>query len=340
MWACPRGERSPGEAPLLCIRSLPPPICGGRRRRRRSGRRRSAAQQAAAVFRHAAAPLQAGAALLLAVPPRFPCCPTCAALHRPAITLVCKRWLRVFYDTPALWRQFVVAVPRPPPQPTPQQWADLPTALGQWADARAALLARQAGMVEALQLRNGDRLESLGGGSQLARFLRCLRPEAVRHVSLSGGIDESLPEAAVQSLAALTGLTRLQLSFEELPGSAAAVLRQLSTSLRCLELRGGAAAVADTLPLLSQLTRLHVHWEEPDFPVDWCRLTALLQLQHLSLRLDHYESDRQLRPPPPAAFPALNDFKLFAYGWSQQARCCRCMCPEPATLPALLHWAR
>ena len=250
---------------------------------------------------------------------------SCAALCRPAVTLVCKRWHRVFYATPALWRRLVIAVPRPPPLLTQQQWADLPASLGQWVDARAALLARVAGMVEALELQNGDGLKPLGGGGQLARLLRCLRPQAARGVKLDA-FDLSLPEAAMQSLAALTGLTHLELVCDKLHGSAAAALLQLGATLRRLQLLATSvpAEVADALPLLSQLTHLDVWFSDPQLPADWRSLTALVQLQRLRLWLARRHDGRQLQPPLPAAFAALSDFRLFAEGRSLQAsRGCR-----------------
>ncbi len=233
------------------------------------------------------------------------------------MTLVSKRWRRLFVSTRDLWREFSVSIPdrlyydrlkRP-------GWEE---EREQWAAARAALLARVSPMIESLELNRCDDLELLGCGGELARLVRCLSPAVARSVSFSGtysGIE--VPRDAVTALAGLTRLTSLRLSGCKLPPHTATVLRQLSASLSALSLEDDelSAELAATLPLLPYLTCLHLSSVGPLPRFDWRRLTVLTQLQQLSLDREQANSepddeDEQLQPPPPAEFAALTDFRF------------------------------
>ena len=234
----------------------------------------------------------------------------------PSVILVSKRWQRLFFAAPGLWRQFVIG------NPTFWAWSE---ERAQRAAARGALLARVAAMVESLEVNQCDQLERLDGGGQLARVMRCLRPAVARSVCLNGAYaGRAAPTDAVAALAGLTLLTSLQLSGCELPPHTTSVLHQLSGSLHSLSL--GAREISPDLVapllLLPHLTGLHLGSVEPLPRFDWRRLSALAQLQCLSLEEEQTngDEDEQLQLPPPAAFGALTDFSYFTMNDTFQVR--------------------
>ncbi|KAL4443523.1 hypothetical protein ABPG75_011260 [Micractinium tetrahymenae] len=129
---------------------------------------------------------------------------------------------------------------------------------------------RVAGMVQVLQVHDGDVLEGIVGGGLTARFLRCLLPAAAREAQLECFSSTPLPAEAMAALASLTQLQRLELNSDELPANTTSTLCQLSASLRSLFLR------ADDIPL--------------------------------PLAETNSDDDTQLQPPPTTAFPALASF--------------------------------
>ncbi|KAL4443581.1 hypothetical protein ABPG75_011318 [Micractinium tetrahymenae] len=231
------------------------------------------------------------------------------AAEGPAVTLVCKRWNRVFYSAPGVWRQFAVTAPRQPEAPTQEEEEEQLHQQQQWAAARLRLLRRVSGMVESLRIFRGDELEATGiaSGGRVAVFVHFLSPELAREVCLLGFNDISLPAEGLAVLHRLTRLESLALDSSELPVNTAAVLRRLSPSLRSLNMSAGRIdpAVLEALPQLLQLTSLQLSSYRQLPPFDWQRLTALQQLWHLGLCQADSSDKAPLAPPPPAIFPDL-----------------------------------
>ncbi|KAL4443582.1 hypothetical protein ABPG75_011319 [Micractinium tetrahymenae] len=227
------------------------------------------------------------------------------AAEGPSVTLVCKRWSRVFYSTPGIWRQFAVAVPDLLDFPEERQQ--------QWAAARLGLLRRVAGMVESLRVFRGDGLQVVGAGSnaQPGDFVSCLTPQAAREVCLLGFQDLTLPAIAVAALAPLTCLERLALAGRKLPCNTAAMLRQLSPSPVRLNLRTEQlpSAVVEALPHLLQLTSLQLDCDGHLPLFEWPRLSVLQHLQHLGLSEWHWLDTPPLQPPCPTSFAVLRSFQ-------------------------------
>ncbi|KAL4443573.1 hypothetical protein ABPG75_011310 [Micractinium tetrahymenae] len=228
----------------------------------------------------------------------------------PSVTLVCKRFRSILFSAPGLWQRYTVLLPsRLAGDVTPQ---GLPTAPQQqaWVDARLSVLQRVAHMVQVLQVRDGDVLEGRGDSGLTARFLCCLSPAAAREVQLEHFYSIPLPAQAMAALAPLTQLQRLELTSDEVPANAASTLCQLSASLRSLFLEADTIPLpaAEVLPQLQQLTSLQFWSYQPLPRFDWRLLTALHQLQHLSLCQTHSHDDAQLEPPPPTTFPAHASF--------------------------------
>lgn len=196
---------------------------------------------------------------------------------------------------------------------------DFPAQQRDWFQARSTLLASVAATVEALWVHRCGNLEP----SQLLRLLRCLAPAAAREVHLLSAYVRSLPDEAVPALAALTGLTRLELGSSSLPDGTAALLRGLSGSLRSLSLETDdvSTALAAALPALQQLTSLQLSSDGPLPRFDWRRLTALTRLRRLELDQTYSHEESQFEPPSPADFGGrLTDLTFFADAWSLKAR--------------------
>jgi hypothetical protein len=223
------------------------------------------------------------------------------------VTLVSKRWRRLFYAEPSLWRRFTL---RPP------AGADADAA---WQPTKNAQLARVAGLVAELDV--FDLSTAAGAGDPaaaarwdvsnpqwgLAAFLRLLPRDnlTVLHITVNRQqISEHLAAAALGFPQLLT----LELGLVQLPRNVAALLRQLPRLQRFVYHSGPLpAAVVDSLLQLSTLTSLELHSAEPLPPLQ--QLTRLTSLRSLKLsEHDERAEGEALEPPAPAALPCLESF--------------------------------
>ena len=113
--------------------------------------------------------------------------PSCLP-RRASITLVCKRWERLFFSEPALWRRFLL---RPAKRSFSGHDASLrPEPWGSWCAAKHRQLARVAGLVEVFEA--GARAMDFGymaqcahnSGWRLEQFVGLLRPELLTEALL------------------------------------------------------------------------------------------------------------------------------------------------------------
>jgi hypothetical protein len=160
----------------------------------------------------------------------IPCLPC-----RRSITLVCKRWERLFYAESALWRHFLL---RPADPAWPRDRCPDPPA--GWVAAKHRQLARVAGLVQAFEAGTEEpdygRLACCGGRQfSLSAFLSRLRPEALSSAALWWEADAE----ALQQLPRFPSLTHLLLHYAfELPREAAGVISRMP-QLQSLQLHAG-----------------------------------------------------------------------------------------------------
>lgn len=270
------------------------------------------------------------------------------SLCRPSITLVCKRWHRVFHDQPRLWQTYCLAAP------PSEVWEALPPDERQrWLAAKSRQLRRVAGVVTAAEFRCADELlwlqhhsRSAGAGSLLAALVGVLQPAALTSLRLNccpagqaaGVAEQVAQEAALDVLfppaaeAALTRFPRLtslavhvgaskrtddQRAFQLSPAAAEA-LRQLR-QLHHLSLvwQGEAtAALLHSVLRLPHLTLLRLAPASWSMPAGSLRqLSSLQRPQSLELGVRSGKGSlRSLGAPPAAAFPHLTSYQL-DNGW-------------------------
>ena len=212
------------------------------------------------------------------------------------MTLVCRRWRRVYYASPDVWRSILL-------DPSPQ------APEGAWLACKARLLRRVGHLVADAELRSTHQDRS--ASRHQAQLLEALHPSVVTGVTLNYRQHASQPEAAVCALRRFhRHLTRLDLSTYRLPACTSDVLRQLAALrlLRCcsqqapddlleaaaalpaltsLELVLGAplsVALASTLGLLTTLRHLCC-WAVAELPPEaWSGIAALPALTALQLK--------------------------------------------------------
>lgn len=118
-------------------------------------------------------PAAAGSTAPTAVPPPHAELPLPPPAHRrPTVCLTCKRWRRLFYAAPAIWRTF-----------------ELDCGCHRLL-ASYRLLARVAPVVEAFECPRWSTLEAGGSGSHSERslcpFLSLLQPDVATAVTIGG----------------------------------------------------------------------------------------------------------------------------------------------------------
>lgn len=245
---------------------------------------------------------------------------------------VCKRWERLFFKQPLLWRTFALA-PASPTFPRggasreqrDEMWAG-------WFEAQHRMLARAPPYVEVFVA--GSPPPRRGGDVRLARyhcrrrrwllgdFLALLRPDVLREAMLWWEVNK----ADVKALRRFQRLESVLLHETDLKQQAVAHM----PALRSLELHANDISQQEREAILelTQLTHLAL--------VPFCVLTAtfsepedaqLLQLTRLQqlreLRITHrptlyqfeaeefyHEREGVLEIPPPSAFPFLEKYQL------------------------------
>ncbi|KAL4431089.1 hypothetical protein ABPG75_006345 [Micractinium tetrahymenae] len=198
----------------------------------------------------------------------------------PSVTLVCRRWQRVFYAEPSIWSTFQLV---PGPALLRQS---APGACRAWLGVQYRLLQRVAPAVATLVVRDSWCSDTASPDSphlDTALALSLLSAPACTGLVLR--TRSALADAAVQQVATLSRLTALQLSTPQVtPGTAAA----LGTLHNLRALRLDTAALPDgacaSLSRLGSLTLLDI--EAPQLPAGLAAvLTGLAgQLHTLCLR--------------------------------------------------------
>lgn len=207
------------------------------------------------------------------------------------MTSVSRRWRRLFFSHPPLWRSFELRCPG----------AELsPAQRAEWAAAKHRLLQRVGPLVRTFDAYGVDPLQ-LGGSTrlQLPDFVHCLGPEALESVTYTptGPLIESM-------LAALLRFPRLRSlsmkSMQHLPPNATWVLHQLGALVELASTVG--SLPADALQALpSGLTYLHLHTLYEPLP-DCRQLERLTRLRSLFL-CEWAASPMGMLLPSAAAFP-------------------------------------
>ena len=203
---------------------------------------------------------------------------------RPVLNLVSRRWQRVFYAEPGLWRHLRLGACSLKPPPARKQWFAAKRTLAQ----RVSSLVTQASVV-------WDADATSGFTGLAMDVLRLLQPGMLTGLALTRS-DSSWPrpqplsDAAVRELPRFTGLTRLQLDGPLLPPSTAGALRQLP-QLCSLACSAGSLpeARAAALVQLSVLRDLDLRCSELQPPAEAMLCVAvrrLPQLRSLRMRLD------------------------------------------------------
>ncbi|KAL4422887.1 hypothetical protein ABPG75_009084 [Micractinium tetrahymenae] len=240
--------------------------------------------------------------------------------------LVSRRWRRVFFSEPGIWRHTSTVLPN----------HSGPAGLA----VEQRMLQRVAPLVHSLVAtqREGPEGLSPAAGEQLAATLRVLRAALVARLDLDWSEGGLTPEVfSAGCLGRLSGLTELSLRSVRLPDEAAEAVHRLTT-LRDLavEARSIAYELLSGLSALTQLTRLHLGSGQLLSLSPLTHLSALHRLRQLSLVEDSEEfagvpwgviqeleglqhqqwlAARQrlgpLRLPPLAAFPDLQLFHFF-----------------------------
>lgn len=270
--------------------------------------------------------------------------------------LTCKRLNRLFFSEPSIWRTFRLDTGAAS-QAATDSWrtyddnarsgTEAAAAGRRWLAACLALLQRQAGMVERLEVYDeGDFTDELfgtpahldGGGGvdneaagaaavSLPAFLASLQPGRVQAVELQ---VQELPDAALEQLPRLAAqLTRFRIDTDVdregggyLPSSTSAVLLRLP---QLLSLEVGTQAdvpdgVIEAVGCLTQLTSLNlwcgVDAAVPALPL-LTRLTRLGQL-HLTINWHRYEAEEEPEVPQLpqlVCFPSLHTYQVLTSGW-------------------------
>lgn len=218
------------------------------------------------------------------------------------MVLTCKRWRRVFYSEPALWRTFTLKFSKLHRRPE-EEWPV-------WLQKQAALVRRVAPVLQGLHW-DAAAQEEIGINSaasfeenSVPAFLGYLQTSRLKQLKLQG-LDR-IPEAAAMSLGRFTQLTELSLcSTRPLPPQMPRSLAQLG-ELRSLRFSGPAVppALLNSILALSQLTMLDLWADIFPPPAAMDQLTRLAQLQDLGLHAGFKPEAEVFQPPAPARFPA------------------------------------
>ncbi|KAL4422885.1 hypothetical protein ABPG75_009082 [Micractinium tetrahymenae] len=237
-----------------------------------------------------------------------------------SLTLVNKRFHRLFYSEPTLWRALTLA-----PGPAP--------VVAAWLASKHALLRRVAGLVSQLTVLDHEvddesagadatvgawQLAGEGPGAlPLAAFFDLLpRPEALRTLAL--GCNSPLDAAALHQALRFPRLQDLSLTAIMLPHETPSILARLPVAhlrrLTCRSLFLPEGIVEAIAQQLTGLTSLDLR-SFTALPGDLQALTRLVSLRQLTLWEkndggDFAEDDRQdMCPPEPASLPALESFE-------------------------------
>ena len=242
---------------------------------------------------------------------------------RRSAVLVSKRWQRVFFSEPALWRRFQLARPSEDLAFSADFTYTISRGWSRWCASWERLLGRVAGMVQ--------EFEGLALPSSCARCLALLRPELLEQAAVD---CEQWDEAEVEQLLRFPRLARLRLRpCFRMPAAVCGVLARMpqlrSLALEAQDLDWELASIAK----LTQLTRLSLAvydplgdgmdmspWEVHEPPL--LQLTQLQRLRHLSIvhkGTDYpdeqqenakFADDGSLVLPELSEFPALDSFNI------------------------------
>lgn len=242
-------------------------------------------------------------------------------LRRASLTLVSRRWHEAFYTEPSLWRTFRLA---------PSRIEGMGAAA---LHAKLALLRRVAALVEEMEVRDSTETDNRrltrwnlvgGNGSPpLTSFLTLLVPGQL--LALSIECAAYMLPAALWPPGQFTQLQSLNLTTAHMADNPAAYLAHLpqlcDLSLKGAMLGGGTVEAAAHCSRLTSL-RLAAYLLAST-PQQLQQLSRLASLVHLSLLEDDIWYGRleqaavqqarlrgPMRPPPPAAFPALQTYSL------------------------------
>lgn len=224
--------------------------------------------------------------------------------RRWGIPLACRRWYRVFYSEPALWRKFEA----------PFQFYSHSCRATEVCE-RLALLRRVAPQVAAFKWLHLSRNDAAALDS-LPTFIAALQPSQLTQLKLQS--IHVLPAAAVGTLQLLTRLTKVSLV-----GCGRDVTAQmpslLPSGVRSLTLASDhgwlSAQILEQLVQRSELTKLSLR-QFGSWPALDC-LTRLSRLRLLKL-FDYRRGSREdtpstMHPPEPAAFGGPLGCKIEAF---------------------------
>lgn len=215
--------------------------------------------------------------------------------HRRALTLTCKRWRRVFYNEPALWRSFRLASSELAATYWEEQDMPLTT---DWYNQQLSVMHMVGRFAADCEVRGIGPLQLVAAETghpwRLADVLLCLNPGVLRRLALCCELEpssgskyhlygqQSLGAAAIRQLARLRQLEDLALDSWQLPHGTAAAISQLA-HLQAVRLRTRQLPQHCLASLLSltRLTRLELHTSMPLPPLQ--QLSRLTLLQHLEL---------------------------------------------------------
>ena len=220
----------------------------------------------------------------------------CARACRPAVTLVSRRWQRVFYAEPDVWRslQFSYLLPTS----IANAGHDLlPSSATDWLASKLRLTKRVASLVTAAAVygsgyRPGfcQMFTTSAAGEATVDILQLLQPSKLMELAIPWRSE--WPEAVLHAAARLTGLTKLQLSSWRVPQAAAITLRSLPhlCSLELTAAEDNSSSLPDAvilvLPQFLRLTSLNLRCAR--LPQDTATtIASLTQLCSLSLKANN-----------------------------------------------------
>ncbi|PRW05801.1 leucine rich repeat domain containing [Chlorella sorokiniana] len=218
------------------------------------------------------------------------------------VTLVSRRFQRLFYQQSSLWRSFTVHVRQPRTR--------------ERLEARLALLRRVAPHVTAFAVlpaneRQGITLDGSNGQPRLIDLLQPLPPSLTALELGNEGLPLQLPPQTARLLQPFTAVRSL--------------------NLQILADAGDLVAVVQLMPKLEELSCSMQHC--PDLQ----QLTRLTQLRHLYLR-DSGSAGGGVRPPTLSALPQLEEFQL--HSWSGRVELADTHCMSCSLGPVEFDGAR
>lgn len=193
--------------------------------------------------------------------------PTRSKSDLSAASLVCKRWRRVLFSEPALWRLFKISL-------SSMEEAERRTGL-------LRLLERVGGLLHHLKLDCGW----FDGGldaKQVAAVAACLpRLGQLGRISIYTSAHP-VPPVLLEALPVATALTSVKLRCSQLPANAAGALARM-TQLRSMTLRGSALqkVAAQALQRLPQLETLSLSFRAAEAGGTQALQAALSQMAAL-----------------------------------------------------------